>query len=230
MSDIVQGMDCLFQLDTGGGYLPFVCAKSFSLSLDSEFVDTTGLTDGQWKAYDYDSLGYQINLGGVMKIIDAAGITVFDIMALQMGFTEVKWRSIYNDTNGNTKVCTGIALISNTTLNVQAGSLIDTPITLQGTGSYTTANTTEVCTGSISNILMGLGADPVYGRVFNITYSGINRIDYTIDGGASATVFPDVSPYALELIFAAGVHNMVFTPICANGVSGVPYPYGPFTV
>lgn len=218
---VVQGSDCLFELNTGGGYLPFVCAKSFSISLNTETVEITSPEDGYYKDFDYDSLSYSIELSGLMQLTDDGNIRIFDLQELQMGFVEVLWRAIFEDADGATKVCMGTALITATGLNVQAGAMVDTPISLIGKGAYNLTDTTEVCEAEIGTGLFDISVSNDGGGVVTITINSVTgspvRYDYTVDGGPVDSAFSN--SWSVTGL-ADGPHTMLITPICANGVGG----------
>lgn len=219
---VVQGTDCLFELNTGGGYLPFVCAKSFNLSLNTETVEITSPIDGYWKDFDYDSLSYQIELSGLLSLASDGNIRTFDLMELQMGFVEVLWRAIFEDADGNTKVCTGTALVNSTSLSVSAGSMVDTPISLVGKGPYTVGDTTEICEAAIGtgplDLVIFPGMSPNHMEVnVNATTGGPMGFDWSIDGGPVNTTFAfnwgtgELTP---------GSHTIQIWAICVNGIRG----------
>jgi predicted secreted protein len=219
---VVQGTGCLFELNTGGGFLPYACAKGFNISLNTETVEITSPVDGVWKDFDYDSLSYTIELSGLMKIPDDSDVKAFDIMGLQMGFTEALWRAIFDDGNGNVKVCTGTVIITNTSLNVQAGSMVDVPISLLGKGPYTIGDTTEICEAEIGTGLFDVTVALEGGGGVTITINSVTgsptRYDWSVDGGAENSSFTN-SWFIGGL--SDGPHTLVIYPVCANGVKGV---------
>ena len=225
MGAAIQGSDCLFAVNILGDYTAVVCATSFSLSVASEFVETTTKGDGQWKAFDYNSLSYTLSLSGIVKSQDDTAATVFDLLASQTGFSEVPFRLLFTDGTNN-KYVEGTCLISSTQLGASAGNLADYSVEFQGTGSFSVRETLEICESYIPDTLLNVQVRQYpYGSTGTTTVevqigtiSGAwSRIDYSVDGGSWYSDF-----YQTFYItgITAGSHTVRLAPVCESGVQG----------
>lgn len=147
MTDIIQGNDCLFQINTTGEFKTLVCSKSFLLSVETETKETTTRGDGGWRDYDYKTLGYTITLSGLLKLTDSEGRNTYnDLFQQQINFLEVQYRIIYTDPSGNNAIVAGTVIITRTALNTSAGSQVESDIEMIGKGSFGSFEISETTT------------------------------------------------------------------------------------
>lgn len=221
----IQGSDCLFAVYNGSEYVPVVCSTSFSLTLTSDLIETTTKGDGQWKAYDYNTLSYTLSLSGIVKSQDDTAATVFDLLASQMGFVEVPYRLLFTD--GETdKYIEGTCLISSTQLGASAGNLADYTCEFQGTGAFETRDTLEICEVYIPDTFLNVqvrqypygstGTTTVEVQITNISADWI-KIDYSVDGGSW---FSSYNKTFYITGVSAGSHTIRLAAVCPNGVRG----------
>ena len=143
MASVVQGKDCVFQVDLTGDYKTILCSKSFAIVTTTEEVETTTISDGSdpeeglWRDFDFHSLGYTINLDGILKNYDATNDTAWILIIAQTSFLEVPFRAIYRDAEGNVNIVTGIVLVKGSTLGASSNSFVSTTTELIGKGKYT---------------------------------------------------------------------------------------------
>lgn len=231
MSGFVQGRNCLFKVNVLGSYLPLICAKSFSVNIESDFVETTTQGTGQFKAFDYDSLTAALSFEGVQKIVDAAtNPTFYDMLAAQMSFLEVGFKMLFIDPDGITKELTGQVLIKSTNLSASISDPAAGALELQLTGDLTVNDPASSCdilmtsfdmtgVGTTTNVT-GVGTTIVTDTgPFTITPIYTNgpavRFDYQIDGGGYNTTF--ASSWVMDI--APGTHTIDIIPYCEGNVT-----------
>lgn len=224
---LVNGSDCLFQVNVLGEYLSIACARSFSITTVLEDVEVTTKGDGQWRSYAPSALTYTISLEGILKI-DETQTSAFDIHAAQIGFTEVPFRIIFEDEEDNFKIVEGNCLVSSSTFTVNAGQFADFSIELKGTGALVKRTTVETCETVINDGLLQVqlrqfpyatpGATKL--EVILSSISGAwERINYSIDGGSTGSSFSStfyINPISL------GTHTIRLAAVCPNGIEGTP--------
>src|SRR6185436_11640854 len=143
---IVQGRDCIFQVNIGAGFVPLVCSKSFAVTVETEMKETTTVGNGVWRAFDYKSLSYSISLNGAVKVVDDdADAIYFDLLFYQMNFLELPFRAIFTDPANTVKVMRGTAIVPRSVFNASPGQLADSVVDLQGSGEMFVLDTAEDC-------------------------------------------------------------------------------------
>lgn len=244
---IVQGKNCVFQVNFGEGYKTLVCAKSFGVTITTTLKETTSRGSGVHEEYDYDSLSYRISLSGLIKAVDLDDDPIFfDLADYQKGFLPVEFRAIFTDNNAVVKRFRGTAIIQTSAFNASAGQLADSTVDMQGTGEYFIDNDSGGgCTNSVSSIVLnGLtlsnGANVVitYAADLNITIISlandeveIFKYDWEIDSNGRNSVYTDGSlPYTFPTFdmddITVGDHVLTIYPVCTDtGIDG-----GTFTV
>lgn len=135
MAGFIQGKNCILKVNVLGDYLPLICAKSFTLTVNADTVETTTQGTGPWKTFDYDALNYTISFDGAGKAIDSNPI-VFDMMDAQTGFVEVGFQALYIDNDNVIQKIQGVFIVTQTALNAIAGDALGFGIEFQGTGEF----------------------------------------------------------------------------------------------
>lgn len=222
---LVNGSDCLLQVNVLGEYLSIACARSFSLSTTTETVETTTKSDGQWRSFAPFAFTYSLTFEGILKV-DPLSTSGFDLQAAQLGFTEVPYRIIFEDEDGAIKIIEGTCIITSSTFNVNAGQFADFSFELQGTGAYQVRDSIETCETVINDGFLQIQlrqfpyATPG-ATTLEVTLSSISgawqKINASIDGGTPLS-FYNAQFYMTGI--SMGTHNIKLTPVCVNGIEG----------
>lgn len=242
ISNIVQGKNCIFKCNIGNGHAIVVCAKSFTISIDTEIKETTSRGSGIYREFDYKSLAWKISLGTILKVVDEDGDpTAFDLAYIQQNFIELPVQAIFQDNNSQVKQFSGMCIVAGTTLGAQAGQLGDGSFELQGSGEYTIAGVSgNACENSILTATLNGGApfsdgaDFIIGNTTDVVITietlasdiaTVSRFDYEVDSAGRNSTFTDGSvPATLGTIpsgsMTTGSHVIKIWPICDNGFEG----------
>lgn len=232
MAGFVQGRNCLFKVNLTGSYLPLICAKSFSLNVVTDTVETSTQGTGLFKAFDYDSLGYTVNFDGVQKIIDTAiDPTIFDMLESQLNFIQVPFKALYIDPDGLVKQAAGTLLVTNTNLTAAISEPAGGSIEFQGTGDLVISTPSSSCDIVMTSFnVIGLGTTNVSAPPPTITivtdtapftivpiYTGgpAARFDYQVNGGGYTTTF--ASSWSMSL--SPGLYTIDIIPYCDGGTT-----------
>ena len=130
----VQGRDVIIQLNVDGStYLEFGCAEDMSLERVAELVETSTISTGVFKTWDYQSLDYTINLSGLV-LNDDPSVKVWDLWAQQENFLVVPYRMIFTDPDGIVKAIVGRLLVKSIAFSGPSEDLASSTIQLQGSG------------------------------------------------------------------------------------------------
>jgi hypothetical protein len=140
MSDIViQANDCIFAIDLGAGYVPVLCAKSFTVNVVTDEKEITTVGDGLYKDFDYKILSYTLNINGALKIQDGINPAVFDFLDFQKNFIEVPFRILF-ELGAQLKRFEGRAIVKTTNLLANSGQIAEGTVDLIGKGEFTLAD------------------------------------------------------------------------------------------
>jgi hypothetical protein len=155
VNTIIQANDCLFQIKINDEYVSVLCGKSFTVTINTDEKETTTVTDGAYKSFDYKVLSYTANINGAMRIPDATTTTTFDFVAFQQAFYEVPFRAVWIDPAGAVRTFTGNGIIKTNNLVASSSQIADGTVDILGTGPFEIGDTldefvslTLVCTGN----------------------------------------------------------------------------------
>src|SRR6187549_3899076 len=136
----IKGKDVVFSIKSGDVYLPFVCAKEITISVDAEEVSVKTVGDGYAKKFAYQNYGYSIDLTSVLRFDDTMR-TGWDFLENMVQFITVRWQALYTDsTNGQVQRLRGVVLIKRTNLAASATDLVMSDISLLGSGPLDMSN------------------------------------------------------------------------------------------
>jgi hypothetical protein len=220
MAGNVQGRDCIFKSNVLGTYLPVVCCKSFNIRITTGIVETTTQGTGQWESWDYDSLGYVIDLDGIIRTTDTSPV-LMDLLSAQVQFVEVGFQALFIDPNGVVRRARGTVIIESTVLAALVGDLGTGQVSLRGSGELILDNGVDPCLASV----LFINWDEETGIVtvtFNPDYP-VDHWTYSIDGGAPVTAVG--TTVSTGIVGETGVHNLVITPYCGASSHNTPQEF-----
>lgn len=239
---IIHGKRCFFQVNIGNGYQTVMCAKSFTITFETELKETTSRGSGIYKEFDYKSLSHRISLATLLKVVDLDGDPItFDLANYQKNFLELPYKAVFTDPDDNVKQVRGMLIIQNTGLNVMSGQLADGTVEFQGTGEYFIEDAAaDACNNSISGVTFN-GNPVADGDSLIITNSAnvdivitsladagidVPRYDYELDSAGRNSAFNGslALPFAFPTILASSIttgnHVLKIWPVCGNGFDG----------
>lgn len=151
----IKGRNSIFETDVLGSMLPLVCVKNFSLNVVTDLKEITTDGSGLWKDFDYDRLGYTINLNGLTQIFgDDGNPTFYDMYDAMVNFLEVGFRIQFVDNSNNPAIITGQVIVSNKLFDANPVKLLNSSITLVGKGEPVTVKASE--TNTITFMIEGV--------------------------------------------------------------------------
>jgi hypothetical protein len=215
--DPIQGINAVLSFYGDGGWVPYVCTSSSTLTIDGDLIPVRTIGDGQWKKYEYQTLGYQISLSGVFVFNDD-NFRGMDLINTQLAQLSIPWRLTFSDDVGNIYTYQGTILIKTSELSSSVGEVVKATHTLTGSGSLAFFAGYVPCATTINSIGFTNLTDPNGDINVNFEYTGdFYQVMYSIDGST-----PGYSTN-LTLSFngvAVGAHTITLIPICANGFQG----------
>lgn len=222
MADPVKGSNVLLQIYKAGEYRDFLCATDCSISFETEKKSVKTITDGVWRRYRPQNIGYTITLNGLVKLNTGNDPAAFDILDYQTSFTDVTYRMTFEDDAANVKAIFGTAMVEKTDLSGGADGFANSSFTLVGNGEPTILDSLTACDTVITTLLKDATNLPLF-YAFTVTaYTGTapDRYEYAIDGGARQVSFTaDWTVTGLS----SGVHTIEIWPVCPNGFDGTKF-------
>lgn len=225
MADPVKGSNVLLQIYKGGDYADFLCATDCSIDFETEKKSVKTVGDGIWKRYKGQSIGYTINLSGLIRL-DVADPVAFDLLDYQTQFVDVTYRMTFEDDAANIKAIYGTALVEKTSLTGGSDGFATGQFVLVGNGEATILDTLDICALTVTAFTatfyaIGEGGNNSYTLGVTVTGTGtLDRIEYQIDGGARQ-VAGYSAPYYITA--TSGSHSITVIPVCSNGSDGTSF-------
>jgi hypothetical protein len=241
MADPILGIDVIIQFYKGGNFFNYGCAENVEIQFSMETKSVKTIGDGVNKRQKGQSLGYQIELSGLL-LDDSTLPVAFDLLDYHRSMADINFRLLFYDNAGLKKTITGYALPINVNLAGGSEGFGSGNITLAGNGDLnqlvTPPNPNPVpnpptqplpnCDAVIGTAHIGTAfpATGLWLYIDTMTSGSVTRYDYTIDGGGVQTAFTGSTlpvRWKLPNSFAIGSHTVIVTPICDNGYSGTTY-------
>lgn len=224
----IVGRDVIFYIDKGAGFVPYVCAVSFSLKTVTETKGILTTGDGNWNKPKAQRKSYQLNFNGVSELpLDPAdGYDAFDFLENQCQDTNFQYQIRYTS-NGSTvvKMITGEALVVDSDFTAGAEGLMDSTFTCDGFGAYQRFNSASACNATLATLTFS-GQTPTTVILAYTGLTGSDRLEYSVDGQTRRDLVG--MPANGDIIIVSGVgivagpHTVQVWPVCANGEDGTP--------
>lgn len=200
-------------------FLGYKCFESISIAVETEDEASATVGDGHWAKLRYKGLSWSVNLSGPL-MTDIDNYTGFDIFEHQLGFVNVLMLCSFYDSEGNIKSVQGEALVSSTSFEINATSLVKVPTVLKGSGELKYFDGTIPCPTSVDSISV-TGEDSADGIVtITYTYTGpVYQVKWRANGSG---------PYFYSLVgedivipgLPVGGNTVEIIPVCTNGYEG----------
>lgn len=215
----IQGTDAILSFLTND-WTPYVCTSDVSIEIQADLVAIRTQGDGQWKKFDYQGIGYKINLQGIMVFADP-NIRTWDMVLNQAAFLTLPFRLSFTDDEGNSKTFQGTVLIETANISGSVGQVVKNTLSLTGSGSLIMFDGLVPCATTIDSITITGTSSPTGIITIDFTSTGdLFRIKYQFDGA-----FPIYVQGPSQINFQGllvGAHTVLLTPICTNGFEGTP--------
>lgn len=223
----VKGKDVIIWFNiTGEGFDEFGCAETMNVERSAELIESSTISTGVNKTFDYQSLQYVISLSSLV-LNDDPKITTWDLWAQQENFLVIPYRMVFTDPSGTVKAILGRVLVQSINLEGSEEDLASSTIQLQGSGAtlildsigeveLTIEVQADAGTASMSNIIItdGLGIETV-------VFAG------TINQGGSQVVTIPAGTYHIRGTLTT---NQAFALLISDAVPGFSQNIsGPFT-
>lgn len=207
----VKGNDIIVFIKQGDDYLPVACSTSCEITSTADLIETTTLTTGYWKEYDYQSASWQVTVDGVIIIDDeVTKLSLIPLLNLQHQFLSALFQCTISD-GTNIKIFSGTVLIPSITFSGGVDDFGRHQETFQGSGTPVVSD----FVGSPG----GGGEDDPPTPTINVTLA-------VLDGFTDAVYIR-----AVELIDSGGNSNLILPGSLFEGQSQIiPITPGTYSV
>jgi hypothetical protein len=224
----IQGKNAILKFYKNG-YLPFLCATEFTLSIATEKMPIRTVGDGHFKKNTYQTGEYTLALSNLLFFDEYDQEENFngqDLIERQLGFTSVLWRLTYTDDNGLVRSFQGEAMIEASSVGARPGEYVSGDFSLAGNGKLDFYEGEDPCPTEVTNVVFS-DLDTSDGNIaFAFAYNGSPlQIEWFIDrytenekSGISApndTVFVDG--------MTTGTHTIEAVPRCGSNFTGISF-------
>jgi predicted secreted protein len=194
--NLVQGANCtVFKYDTDlSVWVPYACARSASLSLSTDTIETSITGSGNFRTYLPVADAFTGSLEGVTQLEMVNKISIADLMASQIAHEIflMRFEDINNDGDVFTKE--GYFFITNTTQTASFDNVATFSVNLQGTGPLTLIFTP-------TPLIFGV----------------MHRAEFVLLAGNVSVTVPDVYGVALDNIINISIDGYDFPIIIGSG-------------
>lgn len=212
MQGVINGKDVIFAVKNGGDYVPYLCAKDLTIETIATLIQVATIGDGAHDKFKYQSIGYSINMSGVIKINPDA-FSAFNLLFLQLSFLELQYKITFVDQDGiNSKIIKGTCLVERNSISGSAGSMALNDVTLRGSGAFSVIECDAQIEALIETDLNGDGTVRVT-VIDGFPASFFYQLDSNIEVESTDLTYTFLSP-------PEGYHTVRVTPACASGKRG----------
>mgnify|MGYP000025134685 FL=1 len=215
MSSKVLGADYTLYFYRNGAWRQFACARSGSFTMNTDFIETTGPGDGNYKSFKATVHGFTGQLDGACALDTGSDLSEADLLSLQMAKTKVLCRFEQTAQNGDIYTKEAYFYISSYTDTGSFDGIATFQVQLQGTGALTIVydqppapagsemrypeqgDTAPATTGAYTWTATGLG---------NKYITGVYK-----DGRGRSNIITSGTPVGNEVLYETSGSDAVFT-------------------
>jgi len=135
---LVSGDNFVFYIYNGGTWKPYVCARSGSMAINTETIETTVTGSGNYKTYEPTVHSFTANIDGVISLNVVDSLSIADLQALQLAKTKILCRFIQTSQAGDVYIKEAYFFITNSTDTGSFDGVATFNLSLIGSGSITT--------------------------------------------------------------------------------------------
>lgn len=218
MADPVKGTDAILQIYKAGSYRDYLCATDVSVDFKSDLKSVKTIGDGVWKRSRPQSIGYTINLNGVVKIENGDDPAAFDVLEYQKQFVDIQYRITFTDSASSLRVIMGNAIVDNSQFSAGSEGFATAQFNMTGNGEPSISDSLIPCNITITDLTFnqeGPGAITTV-NIFTSGTGSVLKYEYSIGGGSTLSTY---NTY-FQISLTPGTKSFTVTPVCTNGFSG----------
>lgn len=200
-------------------YLPYVCATNFSIEFTGTTIPDRTSSSGRWDSSEYQTIGYIINLSGVL-VFDTDNFDSDEIIKNMIQFSYLKFRVNFTAADGTIKSYQGTCTVDSASLSMAVADVVKGSFKLTGRGEPMRFNGLVPCDSAITDILFSGLSDPSGTVTITYTYTGLPyQVKYRADG-AGPYLYALVDQPIVLYGQSVGLHLFEIIPVCSNDYDG----------
>lgn len=137
----VQGNNVILLIDVSGTLTPLACARSATISINTDFIETSVSGSGVYASFLPTKNSWTISMEGVVSLAESGKLSIADLRALQLAQTLISVKYKRTDDAGNTYSETGQAFISSSSDSGSFDGMDTFSLDMRGTGAITQVST-----------------------------------------------------------------------------------------
>lgn len=134
---LVAGKDWVLNVQNGGIWKPYACARSGNFSLNTSMIETTGPGDGDYMSFKPAVHDFTAQIDGVCSLNESSNLTEADLLQLQLAKTKILCRFLQTSQDGNTYLKQAYFYLQSYTDTGSFDGVATFSISLRGTGLLT---------------------------------------------------------------------------------------------
>jgi len=220
----VRGDNWIFYAFRGGFWLPYACARSGNINISTDFLETTGPSDGNYATFLPAGHSFNAQIDGIMALDVANNLTAADLLLIQLNREKILCRFTQTAENGDVFTKEAYFYIENYTDTGSFDGVATFSISLKGTGLLTVTFTPVTpIAGQVYRYPAPGSTAPLTPGATSVTVPGLGNkymLGIFIDGQANNDIITSGTPVNQEVLYETSGSDGVFT---------WPYPFEPGT-
>lgn len=132
---IVPGANWIGYKFTGGFWLPYICARSGNINIQTGMIETTGPGDGNYISQKPTVHSFTAQLDGIVSLNEASSVTAPDLLLLQLAKEKLLWRFEQTSLAGDTFIKQAYFYINSYTDTGSFDGVATFSVSMVGTGA-----------------------------------------------------------------------------------------------
>lgn len=135
-STLIRGGNAVLYINSSGwkGYL---CSRSFSITTNSDMIETSIVGSGNWRTYVASALNFSVSIDGLIAIETTTDFTIDELESLMINGTETDFKIEYEADSGMIYRKEFSGLIESIELTSSFDNVSTFAISIKGTGAIT---------------------------------------------------------------------------------------------
>lgn len=132
---LVLGTDFIGFINDSGTWKPYVCARSISLTIVTDVIETSTSGNGLFATYAPTKNSFTATIDGLVELSASGSLTLGDLQTKQLQQEIFQMQFQRTDSNGNVYTTYGYFFITSSSDTGSYDGVDTFSITLQGTGA-----------------------------------------------------------------------------------------------
>lgn len=214
-TNIVPGENWVVSIYDGGQWKPYCCARSGSIYIDTDLLETTVTGSGNWRTYEPSVHGFTASLDGVCSLSVADQLSIADLQALQIAKTKLYCRFTQTSVAGDVYIKQCYLYITNSTDTGSFDGIATFQLSLRGTGAIVQIFTPPSPTTGIVYRYPAAGSTaPATTESYTWVAIGLankNILNVVKDGRGSSDIILTGTPVGNEVLYETSGSDGLFT-------------------